>query len=177
MNINIINSETKQSFAGLRETLSALDNQQLNTVPFSGSWTAGQTVQHIILSGTGFVQLINGPVAETLRNPDEMEQRIKTIFLDFSTKMKSPDFVVPPDDVYTKEGLINTLNALELSIEQASRLPDLSLTCLAFQLPVLGNLTRSEALCFIAYHTRRHLHQLQNISEKLSEQEAPLYAK
>jgi len=177
MQINIIRSDIKQSLAGLRETLSVLDDQRLNTVPFSGSWTAGQTVQHIILSGMGFVQMINGPVEATLRKPDEMAEQIKTIFLDFTIKMKSPDFVVPLDDFYTKEGLVNTLNELELSVEQASQLPDLSLTCLAFKLPVLGNLTRYEALCFIAYHTRRHLHQLQKIREKLAGQETPLYAK
>jgi hypothetical protein len=47
---------------------------------------------------------------------------------------------------------------------------DLTPTVLAFELPVIGSLTRLEAIRFVTYHTQRHNHQLKNIRQQLTVQ-------
>jgi hypothetical protein len=81
--------------------------------------------------------------------------------------MKSPDFVVPPDTSYNKEELLHSLEDIKAKIKQAIETLDLTKTCLAFELPVYGFLTRLEAVYFILYHTQRHIHQLKNIHQKV----------
>ena len=43
------------------------------------------------------------------------------------------------------------------------RLLDLSATCLDFEMPGIGALTRLEWLWFYVWHTQRHLRQVKNI--------------
>ncbi len=88
--------------------------------------------------------------------------------------MKSPDFVVPPDIYYKKEDLLRSFEDINERINQALQTLDLTKTCLAFELPVYGFLTRLESLYFILYHTQRHLHQLKNIHQKMAPHSLPL---
>jgi len=119
------------------------------------------------LSVSGFEKTINGSVAETERAPDALKDKIKASFLDFTIKMKSPDFIIPADKNYKKDELLKILENFRLKINLAIETLDLTKTCLAFELPVLGFLTRLEAIYFILFHTQRHIHQLKNICQKL----------
>ncbi len=152
----------------LLQTLSSITQQQLNTVPFQGSWTAGQLAEHLILSNSGFAQIINGPVKETERAPDEKVKTIKANFLDFTAKAESPDFVKPKNIGHKKEELLHSLQDIKATIKEAIQTLDLSKTCLAFEIPVYGFLTRLEAMHFVIYHTQRHLQQLKNIVKVLN---------
>lgn len=152
----------------LLDLLSHLSQTDINTVPFEGSWTAGQLVKHVIKSNSGFLQMLKGPVRESKREPDELIERIKTDFLNFNVKVKSPEFVVPEKIDYNKEDLLSSLEALNSKLNESVQSLDLTKTCSAFELPVYGYLTRSEAVHFIIYHTQRHIHQLKNIIEKLN---------
>jgi DinB superfamily len=167
MNNNKILSDVNGNMAELLQLISSLNNEQLNMIPFEGSWTAGQLATHVLMSCSGFVQMLNGPVKETNRAPDEGIEKIKSSFLDFSTKMKSPAFVVPPDTASDKEDLLHSLKDQWSGIDQAIETLELEKTCLAFELPGLGFLTRLEAIYFVNYHTQRHIHQLKNICKKL----------
>jgi hypothetical protein len=42
--------------------LSSIRQEQINTVPFPGSWTAGQVAEHILLSASGVLEVIQGAV-------------------------------------------------------------------------------------------------------------------
>ncbi len=66
-----------------------------------------------------------------------------------------------------KDKLTKTLEYFRCKINLAMETMDLSKTCLAFELPVLGFLTRLEAIYFILFHTQRHIQQLKNIYQKL----------
>lgn len=167
MQIKQLGSTIDETFGGLQKIVSSMDNNALNTVPFAGSWTAGQILQHIIMSAGGFVEMINGPTKETTGNPREKEALLKSSFLNFDIKMKSPDFVCPPEKNYDKDEVLTALKAVEVGINKALSLNDLSPTCLAFELPGAGFLTRYESLCFIAYHSKRHLHQLENVESRI----------
>lgn len=41
------------TFGHLIDELSKFDESTLNQIPFEGSWTAGQTAEHIIICGSG----------------------------------------------------------------------------------------------------------------------------
>jgi hypothetical protein len=49
--------------------------------------------------------LLNQKAEPANREPGEKEVAIKKVFLDFSIKMKSPDFVLPSDEPLNKEEL------------------------------------------------------------------------
>jgi len=162
-----LQSDINKTFKELGEIISSFDEDQINLIPFEGSWTAGQVAEHILLSVSGFEKTLNGSVAETERAPDALKDKIKASFLDFTTKMKSPDFIIPAEKNYEKDKLTKTLENFRGKINLAMETMDLSKTCLAFELPVLGFLTRLESIYFILYHTQRHIQQLKNIYQKL----------
>jgi hypothetical protein len=151
----------------LEQLLSVLSEQQINAIAFEGCWTPGQVAQHLVMSNSGFAEIINGAVKETEGEPDELVETIKREFLDFSIKMESPDFVVPPNIIYRKEELMRSLEDIRRSIRHAIQTLDLTKTCTFFELPGYGYLTRLEAIYFVIYHTKRHIHQLKNISKKI----------
>ncbi len=60
--------DTQQTFAeidsvltNMIKTLSLFTEEEINTIPFEGSWTPGQVAQHIILSDSGFCLIIIRP--------------------------------------------------------------------------------------------------------------------
>ena len=145
----------------LLSVVSAFNEKEFNTSIAAESWTPGQITQHVVLSISGFVELMKGPTQHTNRKVDEHVETIKNIFLNFTRKLKSPDFIIPEPKDYNKEDLLNTLRKLKSSLEEIIETADLDETCTAFGLPTLGNLTRQEALAFVIYHTKRHIHQLE----------------
>lgn len=151
------------TFQELLQQLATFDQEQINIVPFKGSWTAGQLAEHLIKADGGFVEVMNGPVQDTQRPPDAKIAEIRGIFLNFDTKLEAPAFIIPPDTYYEKAYLLSALQDIKAGLDHATTTLDLTKTCLAFELPVLGYLTRLEATYFIIYHTQRHLHQLKNI--------------
>ncbi len=151
----------------LQKILAPFDNQLLNIVPFEGSWTAAQVASHVLKSQSFISGLLYGKTHPAERNPVEKVEVIKKIFLDFTTKLKSPDIILPPDEAQEKEALISHLKTVSAKVTAAiERLP-LSEVCEEFVLPDMGELTRTEWIYFIIYHTQRHLHQIENISNIL----------
>jgi hypothetical protein len=165
--IQKVQREADETLAQLIQLLSKFNQEQLNAAPFESSWTAGQLAQHLIMADGGFVDMINGPVKETQRNVDELVSKIKTIFLNFDIKMSSPDFIVPQLIDYEKEELVDLLNKIKSDLNKSLETLNLTKTCTTFELPVLGFLTRLEAVYFIIYHTQRHIHQLTKIYQKV----------
>lgn len=156
--------------AALGETLhllSKFDGQNLNKVPYEGSWTAGQVARHLEKSQTGMDELLLAPTEKADRPADEKASWLKDIFLNFESKMQSPDFILPEEKDYTKGELETplknikdkTLAALDTAnLEQLAPLPE--------QHPFHGN-TKLEMVHFMAYHTIRHNHQLKKIYNAL----------
>lgn len=137
--------------------------EKINTVPFAGSWTAAQVAEHLILSANAFVDLMQGPVKDTQRQPDALVDELRTILGNMDIKMQSPDFIFPRNSEYIKNEQLNKLQKVTEQLFNAAATLDLDKTCTAFELPQMGHITRRESVAFIAYHTRRHTHQLKNI--------------
>ncbi|WEK21458.1 MAG: DinB family protein [Candidatus Pedobacter colombiensis] len=168
MNKNEIIKDLERTIAEFQQLISTFDEQQLNKVPFEGSWTPGQVAQHVSMANSGFADILNGPVKDTDRAPDQSVKKMEDILLDFTTKMQSPDFINPNMKVYNKAQLLNTLESIKSKVSKAIADLDLTQTCLTFELPGLGQLTRLEAIYFVIYHTQRHAYQLKNIINSYS---------
>ena len=162
-----IRKEIDATLTELLEVISTFDQGQINLIPIKGSWTAGQVAEHLVLSIAAFVNLMKGPDKKTERPPDEKEEGIKKTFLDFSIKLKSPNFIVPEEKYYQKEELQQILKSLKGELDKIIDTADLEKTCTAFEIPVIGHLTRLEGAFFVRYHTQRHIRQLRNIHQKL----------
>lgn len=161
-------AELDRSTIEFAETLTQFSARQLNAVPASGGWTAGQVAEHILLSESGVPELLHGPTVETMRKPDEKVATIKSIFLNFDMKMSSPEMILPSEN--EKNLLIQVSSFLQTrkAIRHAIATLDFSHSCTAFPFPELGVFTRWEWACFVICHARRHTRQMQQIYEILN---------
>ncbi len=169
LNVEALVQRFDTAFTELITMLGSVDQDQFNTVPFEGSWTAAQLGEHILKSAIDTPKLLNGATIPTERAADERVAWIEEIFLNYNTKMQAPDFIVPEVREYDKSEMIATLGSIRTNIIESARTLDLSETCTAFELPNSGKFTRFEWIAFVAIHTTRHNHQLTNIIAKLEE--------
>ncbi len=142
----------------LLRLLSAFSQEQLNQAPAADSWSAGQVAVHLIKASV--LKLLYGPICATTREPDQHVESLKQQFLDFTIKMKAPEFVLPEQTSYSKVDILRTLEEIGHEMETAITSLDLSATCSGTP-PVLGELTRLELIWFNIFHTQRHMQQLE----------------
>lgn len=159
--------ELNDTYAALLQTLQVFPDDQIDTVPFEGSWTAGQTAEHIIKSGLGIEHFLRENTAPTDRPIDKNVGTLRSVFLNFDIKMKAPDFIVPVGTVHKKDMQAKQLEAIRKELVEAAAELDLSPTCLGFDVPGIGYLTRLEWISFNIVHTQRHTQQLKNIYKAL----------
>lgn len=167
MNPKILSEEIRKTNEEFINLISELTNEELNTVPFAGSWTAGQVADHIIKSTGG---IPDNATEQVDRPPDAQVEGIRRVFLDFSIKFKSPEFIIPAAGPFETDLLTAELDRIKKQNSAIALTRDLSRLCVDFALPGFGNLTRYEWLKFIVYHTQRHTHQLRKIKRELSNQ-------
>jgi DinB superfamily len=165
--------EIKKTCTALLQILDAFSEDEFNTVPPCGGWTPGQVAEHLLLSA-GVVEVISGRTAAATRPPDEKVAGIAGIFLDFTTKLSSPPFIVPAEREYSKTEMITRLRVVWTKLAEAVKLLDLSVVCLDFEFPGSGTLTRLEWINFYIFHTQRHIAQLHRIYASLRKQDAPV---
>ncbi|WP_394777095.1 DinB family protein [Flavobacterium sp.] len=158
--------EVQNTFAALYKTLSLFDQSEINVIPFEGSWTPGQVTRHIIKATSGFHKVCDINTKKLNGAIDEKIPVLKEIFLNFDVKYNSPESVYPEDREYDKNELVSRLQKIESEILDIAENYDLSLTCLDFEIPGVGNLTIYELINFAIFHTKRHIHQLKVIHEK-----------
>ncbi|HMJ47041.1 MAG TPA: DinB family protein [Ferruginibacter sp.] len=144
--------------------MSSLNETSINSIPYKGSWTAGQLLEHVTKSTNGMANAMLMESKPAERNPGEKIMGLEKAFLDFSTKMKSPDFIIPGAGPYEKQASIEEINkSFNLFKENTNKA---NLNDLVKGLP-LGEITKLEMLHFVLYHTQRHLHQLKKIYDAL----------
>lgn len=152
--------EINDKGAQLIALIDQLSNEELNRVPFEGSWTVGQVVRHIIKSNSGMAKSMKAPSQNTDRDPAENVPNFEKTFLNRENRFNAPDFIIPEDRQYDKkqlrEDLISSIQRLEQSADGEN------LDGLIEGMP-FGPSTKLEILHFVIYHTQRHIHQLQKI--------------
>jgi DinB superfamily len=140
--------------------VSSVDEQDINIVPFEDSWTVAQLATHVIKSNKAIVQALEMEGKPCNRNADERTGELKKIFLDFTVKFQSPEFIVPEKKEYKKNAVVAQL---ENSIGQLKQLQTKANLSEIITLPAFGELTKFEILYFVLVHTQRHFRQLKNI--------------
>lgn len=163
----VVTSLTGPVFEELIHLIGSFTDDNFNTRPSTGGWSAGQVAQHIRLSAGSIVPLLNGGVVETDRDPEEKIDAIRDLFMDFDSRFESPEFIVPADRPYGRNEFLPYFRHLLKEIEQAVAQLDMSCTCTDFELPGFGRLTRVEWIAFVLYHTQRHIHQMRKLSQKI----------
>jgi hypothetical protein len=164
---NDMTDELLATKKNLLQALDSFDQDNINIVPFEGSWTGGQVARHVLKSASGVLDALNGPVKRAERDPSQHLKLLSDIFLNFDIKMKSPDFVLPDEEPKDKGILINLLEDTFDGIIKVAESEDLDVICTTFEMPSLGFLSRREFIGFTIVHTQRHIHQLKNISNHL----------
>jgi hypothetical protein len=157
-------TEIGEAISELVNLVSSMDENSVNAVPYKDSWTAGQLSRHITKSINGMAKAMLMESKPSGRDPGEKIPGFKKAFLDFTSKMKSPDFIIPEDGPYEKQAVIEELNSSFEHLKtntNAANLEDL-----AEGLP-MGPVTKWEMLHFVLYHTQRHLHQMKKINDAL----------
>jgi DinB superfamily len=163
MNTVLITS-IKQTMEELQKVFSSFSQQQIDKIPFAGSWTAGQVAEHINKSIGNLPEFFNSNTVPTSDRPfDANVSTLQHIFLDFSTKMQSPEFILPQANHHDKEAMLESFSILKEQMINAAETLDTTLTCKNFEMPGIGFLTRFEWLHFFVVHTQRHTYQLKNI--------------
>jgi len=161
-------NEYKSTMQQLLQVLSAFSVDQINRVPFKGSWTPGQVAEHLCKAQLGMPELFSGETISTNRPADKKRKAIANMFLNFSVKYQSPEFVIPSNDDKNKTLLINNLETLAKEVTEAADKYDETEECLNFAIPGFGPFTRLEWVYFITYHMQRHVYQLNNIYQKMA---------
>lgn len=161
-----LNTEIKETSTALLQTLSAFNNEQLNKVPFEGSWTGGQVGEHLIKAVSA--EILYCTITETERPPDVFVQPLRDEFLNFDIKMESPDFILPSDGPHDKDAEMKKLQSAWEELAEAAETLDLTKTCVDFAIPGMEPMTRLEWLNFYIAHTKRHTHQLKKIYNALT---------
>lgn len=144
----------------LNALAASLQEEQLNAVPFAKSWTAAQVVTHVTKSVRAMAQAMEMPGKPAARDITARVQELKNMFLNFSVKYASPEFIVPADKHYSKVPLVE---GLETALQQLSKNAENTGLFEIISLPGFGEISKTELLHFVLYHTQRHLHQLKNI--------------
>ncbi|MCR4031504.1 MULTISPECIES: DinB family protein [Flavobacterium] len=156
-----------ETYGKLNDIISDFSKEEINIIPFEGSWTGGQTVQHIILACSGIPMLFAGNTEKTTRKPDEYVKQLDAIFLDYTTKYQSPENIKPAAIDYEKSTLTASVKKIQNDLFEAAETYDLTPTCLDAKIPGLENLTIYEWLHFAIVHTQRHTQQLKSIFENI----------
>jgi hypothetical protein len=166
--MQILIEELRKTRQLLTDVVLSIDDDAIDTIPFEGSWTAGQVLEHLCkVVSTG---ILRGTVQKTDRPADEKIAFVRSVFFDFEKKFDAPDFVMPVETTHNKTEQLSILTAKFDRLIEAVDTYDLTEECIDFAIPGFGNFTRMEWIAFHMIHTQRHLHQLKDIAAKLKQQ-------
>jgi hypothetical protein len=163
MERNELSQEWRNTSGELLSVLSAMNETELNRLPFKGSWTPAQVGMHLYLSYGLSMKLLHGPNTPAGRNAAARINMIRNDFLNYTVKFETAGQIRPANNFYDKNKLLNDLSTTIDEISSVLINEDLELLCTAFAIPVYGQLTKLEVLCLVLFHTQRHLQQVRNI--------------
>ncbi len=110
------------------------------------------------------VTAIGKPGKPADREPTKRVIELKQVFLDVTKKLPSPQIIVPEQKNYNKLALIKELQDRLKKLKEVTAMADVSE--IAEGLP-FGEITKTEILHFLVYHSQRHLYQMNKISTAL----------
>lgn len=159
--------ELEETSKDLFETLSLFTQDEFNKIPFEGSWTAGQVAEHLFKSESNMPKVLSGSSEETERDPFQHVDLIRKVFLDYTIKLQSPEFILPSNEPKNRDEFIEGFKKTRHELTNLAATLDLNRTFTSFSFPQLGNLTGWELVSFAVCHSKRHIRQMKIIAEKL----------
>lgn len=148
------------------EIISAAGEKEINTIPFKDSWTAAQVSEHIRKAVESLTKALEKKAPATDRNPAERAGELRSVFLNYDTKFKSPEFILPGEGPFDQHRLVADLKQAFENIKAARA--NLGLSELINH-PAFGEITKLELLHFVLYHTQRHLDQMKRVMAAVKE--------
>lgn len=148
--------------------ISSFNEKDINNIPFQNSWTAAQVAAHVAKANTSVAELLSIPTKTTDRKPDERADELKKIFLNFTVKFQSQQAILPTQEIYRKEALLEELETSFKVLKESGNTANLPEV---IQHHALGETTKLEMIYLAAYHTLRHVHQLREIYQILKKDE------
>lgn len=152
----------EKAASSLLQLLEQFEDNTINIVPFKDSWTAAQVIDHLTKSNRSISKALLRKGAASNRQENERVGELKSVFLNFDTKFKSPDFIIPDIGIFRKEILSANLAHSFGQLREYADTIDLSTM---INHPAFGDITKFEILYFVVFHTQRHTRQLENIFE------------
>jgi len=160
-----IQEELEEATSSFVKNVQAFSAENINTKLAADKWSAAQVADHVIKSNGSISKALQLSGQRMIRKPDERVNELRKVFLDFDTKLNAPSFIIPDDDLFSKETVLATLEHSISKLLQLATQQDLSVT---INHPAFGDITKLEIIHFVIYHTQRHSYQLQNIFRALS---------
>ncbi|MEO7046718.1 MAG: DinB family protein, partial [Ferruginibacter sp.] len=143
-------SSITEAITQLTKLMSSVDEDKINTIPYEGSWSALQLLMHVAKSIDAMSNALQIDGKPTERDPGERIEELKKVFLNFSNKLQSPEFIIPEAGIYERQPTIDKLNdafaLLRENVETAN------LNQLVEGLP-FGPVTKLEIIYFTLFHT------------------------
>jgi len=141
-------SAFEETTSSLMETLSLFRQEDFNKVPFEGSWTAGQVAEHLFKSESNIPRVLKGNSKATARDPFENTGIIQDIFLDYTKKLQSPEFILPSNEEKNRDQFIKGFEGTREELGRLIKTIDLTRTFTDFPFPQVGEFTGWEWICF-----------------------------
>ena len=130
---------------------------EINIAPYKKGWTPAQVINHLTKSNVSIAKAMSLEGAVTNRPPDKRVAELRQMFLDYSVKFDSPQFIWPEEGWYDKQLCIKAFSHSIETLREAASAFNLSE---AITHPAFGEITKLELLHFIVVHTQRHLRQI-----------------
>lgn len=152
----------------LAATVKTFEAADFNRIPFEGSWSAAQVSEHLLKSMALIHHMVNDTTAPTLRDMKEHVPYLREIMEDMKTKAQSSPELLPGDQPINQQDILEQLAQHRDNILEDIHDLDLSETCTSGEFPGIGYITRLELISFAAFHTGRHIRQMENIYKILT---------
>lgn len=167
LNVDEVLSAIKKTSQELFELISSTNDSNFNLIPFPGSWTFARVLCHITKSNVAMLQALNMKSSNANRDSSERVEELKSMFLNYSVKFQSPEFIVSDNDAYAEDSLVADIRESIASLQSVAANIDVTEM---ITLPAFGEITKYELLHFVLYHTQRHINQLKNTIAHLHEE-------
>ncbi len=141
------------------------------TYRYDNKWTAGQQLEHILLTITPFPRVLSSKefILEKFGKIDRPTWDYKTVLENYSgTSLKAPEQFIPQDDVRVnqKDTIISGIQKNIDSIKELlNNYSEEELDTLILPHPLLGKLTIREMFYLMSYHPLHHQKQIGQILE------------
>lgn len=128
--------------------------------PVANGWSPGQIVEHVIMSSSGMEQFL-GEATPSSTPYDSNIPGIRTMMLNTTQKLKTPDPLVPPFMIFEREQQKQKLVAISHELTRCINTLDFGKKCESDPMPPFGNMSVFEWLTFTVFHISRHTSQLE----------------